>query len=103
MNLACRYWRQCPHVEQTSLNFKTAFKAAHLDLHLYTTSSMGAVAWYPELQTLRNRILVWNLQTRKMRGCRVGSRYLSRAILAAGLPATYFRSLTCERCGRAAG
>jgi hypothetical protein len=22
---------------------------------------MGAVAWYPELQLLRNRILVWNL------------------------------------------
>jgi hypothetical protein len=49
---------------------------------------MEAVAWYPKLQILRNRILVWNLQTRKRRGCRVGSRYLSRAIQAAELPAT---------------
>jgi hypothetical protein len=49
---------------------------------------LGAVAWYPELQLLRNRILVWNLQTCKIRGCRVGSKYLSRAIQASELPAT---------------
>jgi hypothetical protein len=49
---------------------------------------MGVVAWYPELQLLHNHILVWSLQTQKMRGCRVGSKYLSRAIQAAELPAT---------------
>jgi hypothetical protein len=42
MTLACRDWRQRPRNQQTWTNFKTAFKAAHLDLRLCaTTSSAG--------------------------------------------------------------
>jgi hypothetical protein len=48
---------------------------------------MGEVDWNPDLSTLRDRILAWNLQTRKLRGCRVGSKYLTRSIKAANLPA----------------
>jgi hypothetical protein len=43
------------------------------------------VDWNPELQTLCNRINAWKLQRQKIRGCRVGSRYLQRVLLSADL------------------
>jgi hypothetical protein len=46
---------------------------------------MGEVEWNPELQTLRNRMNAWKFQRRKIRGCRVGSRYLQRVLLSADL------------------
>jgi hypothetical protein len=47
---------------------------------------MGEVDWNPEIQTLRQRITAWNLLTKKLRKCRVGSKYLRRVIAAADLP-----------------
>jgi hypothetical protein len=41
---------------------------------------MGEVDWNPDLQVLRHRITAWNLVTKKLRGCRVGSKYLLRVI-----------------------
>jgi hypothetical protein len=51
---------------------------------------MGEVDFCPEIDTLRSRILAWNLQISKLHGCRVSSRYLQRAIVAADLPAGSF-------------
>jgi hypothetical protein len=48
--------------------------------------NMGEVDFNPEINTLRKNILAWNLQVRKLQGCRVGSRYLQRTISAADLP-----------------
>jgi hypothetical protein len=47
---------------------------------------MGEVDWNPEIQTLRQRITAWNLLTKKLRKCRVRSKYLRRVIAAADLP-----------------
>jgi hypothetical protein len=47
---------------------------------------MGEVDWNPEIQILRQRITAWNLLTKKLRNCRVGSKYLRRVIAAADLP-----------------
>ena len=44
MSLACRDWRGCPKIARTWPNFKTDFKAAHLDLRLCTTA--GAAGFH---------------------------------------------------------
>jgi hypothetical protein len=54
--------------------------------HCCRKFKMGGVEWNPDIQVLRNRITAWHLQLRKLRGCRVGSQYLSRVILSTDLP-----------------
>ena len=44
----------------------------------------------PAINLLRSQILAWNLQISKLYGCRVSSRYLQRAIVAADLPVDSF-------------
>ena len=46
---------------------------------------MGEVDYNPEINLLRKKSLAWNLQIRKLKGCRVGSRYLSRCLKDADL------------------
>jgi len=51
---------------------------------------MEAVNFNPDMNTLRSRVLAWNLQVSKLQGCQAGSRHLQRSIVAADLLADRF-------------